>query len=310
MQERFSLLSSGICKYTHFGKKTKSISVSCKSVKNLSKRVSFKSLSPNSAKKVKSIISHWVIGIKLTQKQQYGTGKHFKNYLIMITLTLPCKQIESDKVVKSKYLNLFLQKLRNQIDDFNYLWVAEKQGNGNIHFHLIVDKYFKKEYIQKLWNETLANGEYINKFQHKFGHRMPPSTKITGQHGMKDASEYLTKYVTKSEKSDLIEGKAWDCSDNLLKIKSICFVWKDIYYKLIECDFYKLDMKYISSEFRELFVFKEKFVNSFLQSELFYEIEDFLRESLSVVFNSLRKVNLVKENLVNALFNSQLQFAY
>lgn len=288
MNERFSILSSGICKYTYYGKRSESVKVSQKSISNLSKCLKLKQLSKSSAKRINKIITNWYIGIKLTHKQQFGTGKHFNNYLIMITLTLPSKQVESDKLIKSKYLNLFLSKLRYHYDNFNYLWVSEKQQNGNIHFHLVVDQYMKKEIIQNLWNSSLATGSYIDTFQKKFGHRKPPSTKITAQNKMKDCAEYLTKYVTKATVCKPIEGKVWDCSDILLKISSLMFSWNNLFYDLIAVDFARFDMKYISKEFKELFLINKGFVSKFFTMDLFYEIEDQLNDQLSVVFPSLK----------------------
>jgi hypothetical protein len=307
MQDRLSLLSSGICKYTYYGKRSEGFKVSVKSVRNLTNTPLLHSLSKSSAKKIKAIITNWYIGIKLTQKQQHTKIKTFDNYLIMITLTLPAKQIESDKIIKSKYLNTFLTKLRYYNADFHYLWVAENQKNGNIHFHLITDKYFKKETIQTLWNDSLANGTYINDFQKKFGHRKPPSTKITGQQGMREPAEYLTKYITKSEKSTPIEGKCWDCSDLLMEISKLIFCWKPYYYDLIECDFYKLEMKYLAREFSELFLFPKKFVNTFINSELFIEIQDEFKYHLSKLFPSLCPPILLKNLQPISLSHTQLQ---
>lgn len=310
MQDRLSIMSDGLCKYTYYGKRSSQVAMSKKSIDNLSKSIQFKSLSKSSAKRIKEIITNWVIAIKLTQKQQYGKGKRFDNYLIMITLTLPSKQIESDKEIKSKYLNTFLTKLRYHFENFNYLWVSERQDNGNLHFHLICDHYFDKKLIQNLWNQSLANGEYINKFCKKFGHKNPPSTKITAQNKMKDTASYITKYVTKSEKSKPIEGKIWDCSDSLLKIKKISFNWNPLYYELISCDFYKLSMKYLNSDFRELFLFKKNFVNTFLTSELFFELEEQIRSFLSQLFPSLMPINLVKNVEITDLPIRQLQFNF
>ena len=310
MEERLSLLSSGVCKYTYYGKRSSSVQVSKKSIRNLTNTPLFHSLSASSAKKIKSIITNWYIGIKLTQKQQHNVKSNYDNYLVMITLTLPSKQIESDKVIKSKYLNNFLTKLRYYNEHFNYLWVSEKQANGNLHFHLIVDKWFDKKQIQILWNESLSNGEYINNFQHKFGHRNPPSTKITGQSGMKDVANYCTKYVTKSEKSQPIEGKVWDCSDNLLKITNLSFSWKWYYYELLKCDFYKLKMKHIANDFRELFLFTGNFILKFLSSELFFEIEEEIKQKLSDIFPVLKPQNLLKKIEVKEVSCSQLQFAF
>jgi hypothetical protein len=295
MNDRFSILSSGICKYTYYGKRSDSVKMHKKSIENLSKCLSLKTLSKSSAKKIKQIITNWYIGIKLTHKEQYGSGKHFDKYLIMITLTLPSKQYESDKVIKLKYLNLFLSKLRYHYKNFNYLWVSERQQNGNIHFHLVVDQYMKKEVVQNMWNDTLANGDYINNFQKKHGHRKPPTTKITAQNKMKDCAEYLTKYVTKAEKSEPIEGKLWDCSDLLQKVSRLAFMWKPIYYDLIAVDFARFTMKYFSTDFKELFLIDKGFVSKLFSMDLFFEIESELKQQLSVIFPSLLSKNTALE---------------
>ncbi|MEI8270368.1 MAG: hypothetical protein WCG45_03280 [bacterium] len=308
MQNRLSILSSGLCKYTYYGKKLNSCKPSNKSISNLNHIPLLKSLSKSSAKQIKSILANWIVGVKLTQSDENNKVKHYSNYLSMITLTLPSKQYESDKLIKSKYLNLFLTKMRYYNDNFNYLWVSEKQKNGNIHFHIIVDKWFKKEIIQKLWNESLSTGEYINEFQKKFGYRNPPSTKITGQQGMKDAGDYLTSYVTKATKGDVIEGKVWDCSDNLLSICKLVFTWKDLYYNLIAVDFCRLGFKYIQNDFSELFLLSKGFVNSFLQMDIFKEIEEEIRQSLSIIFPNLYTPVLVKKMLPIPLSQLQLQF--
>lgn len=310
MQDRLSILSSGICKYTWYGKKTTEVKVSKKSLANLSKIVIAKSLSKSSAKKIRLIISNWVLAIKMTQRKERGKVKFFSNYLIMITLTLPAKQYESDKVIKSKYLNLFLQKLRYHSDNLNYLWVCEKQKNGNIHFHLITDRYFKKELIQTLWNESLATGEYINMFQKKFGYRNPPSTKITSQNQMKDTAEYITKYVTKAEESRPMDGKLWDCSDSLIGLYKLFFSWKPVFYDIIAVDFARFDMKYIVSDFRELFLFSKRFIDKFLSTDLFYELEFYLNDYFSHVFPILANPILIKKNQPSPLSFTQLQFAF
>lgn len=310
MEDRFSILSSGICKYTYYGKRVDSVQVSKKSIKNLTHLPLFHSLSVSSSKKIKAIISHWYIAIKLTQKKQHNVKSNFDNYLVMITLTLPSKQVDSDKVLKSKILNTFLTKLRYHNQNFNYLWVSERQKNGNIHFHLIVDKWFDKMEVQRLWNDSLANLSYIDSFQKKFGHRNPPSTKITGQQQMKDAAEYLSKYASKGTDNQAVEGKVWDCSDCLLKIVNLSFSWKWYYYNLIDCDFYKLKMKYIANDFREMFLFSKNFVTHFLESEIFKEIESELLLRLSELFEVLRPVDLLKKNNDINMNYTQLQFAF
>ena len=125
---------------------------------------------------------------------------------------------------------------------------------------------------------------------------------------MKDAGDYLTSYVTKATKGDVIEGKVWDCSDNLLSICKLVFTWKDLYYNLIAVDFCRLGFKYIQNDFSELFLLSKGFVNSFLQMDIFKEIEEEIRQSLSIIFPNLYTPVLVKKMLPIPLSQLQLQF--
>ena len=61
--------------------------------------------------------------------------------LNFLTLTLPAKQIYSDQLVKRYCLNRFLRALKYIKPNINYIWRCEKQENGNIHFHVTLDKY-------------------------------------------------------------------------------------------------------------------------------------------------------------------------
>ena len=72
-------------------------------------------------------------------------NKKTENYvrdrgLYFLTLTLPSEQIHNDKEVKRKCLNWYLITLQRKHHIKNYIWVSEKQKNGNIHFHLCIDK--------------------------------------------------------------------------------------------------------------------------------------------------------------------------
>lgn len=84
------------------------------------------------------------------------------------TLTLPSKQVHSDVELKSA-LGLFLTNLRQTFDLQNYVWKAELQGNDNIHFHLVVDKYISRDNLLYYWNLQLEKLGYVDSYSQKFG---------------------------------------------------------------------------------------------------------------------------------------------
>ena len=75
-----------------------------------------------------------------------------KKKITLCTLTLASPQIEkigvycphyyaTDKEIKKDCLNQLLTEYRDIYSDLLYCWVAEKQLNGSIHFHMLLNKY-------------------------------------------------------------------------------------------------------------------------------------------------------------------------
>jgi len=84
-----------------------------------------------------------------------------------ITLTLPVLQRHKDETIKSECLNQFLTEIR-QNGTKNFVWVAESQENGNIHFHIATDSYIDRLEVRKRWNRIIQKLGYIQAFQEKF----------------------------------------------------------------------------------------------------------------------------------------------
>src|SRR5690606_39568338 len=77
-----------------------------------------------------------------TEKEVFNhrLGSTYKFRLSFITLTLPSPQGSiSDKEIKRGPLRMFIQKMGRRYGMYNYVWKAEKQKNGNIHFHITTD---------------------------------------------------------------------------------------------------------------------------------------------------------------------------
>lgn len=177
--------------------------------------------SERSRRELRKIIS-W-FAAQATDKTTYCKvqKKSFKFKLNFVTLTLSSKQVHSDQVIKEQLLNQFLVELRSKYKVTKYLWRAESQGNGNIHFHITTDKYIYWKHLRDNWNRIQNKLGYIDKFEAKFGHRDANSTDVHSVVKIKNIAAYLSKYLTKSDKYRIIEGKQFGCSQILSSIKSL-----------------------------------------------------------------------------------------
>ncbi|MGC3977846.1 MAG: hypothetical protein QM751_06170 [Paludibacteraceae bacterium] len=103
-----------------------------------------------------------------------GRGKENVSF---ITLTLPSSQILSystslikfyhtDQEIKSKCLNQFLIEIKEK-GVKNFVWVAEKQLNANIHFHILVDKNLDKDFVRTSWNRIINKLGYVDRYSQK-----------------------------------------------------------------------------------------------------------------------------------------------
>lgn len=143
--------------------------------------------------------------------------KSVKFRVNFITLTLPSCQIHSDETIKSKCLSPFLQELSNKHQVDRYLWKAERQSNGNIHFHVTINKFIHYSVIQHTWNRIVNKLGYVDRFQNKHGHRNPHSTEIKSVKNVKRVAAYLAAYLTSKKKNDLIKGRFWSVSESISK---------------------------------------------------------------------------------------------
>lgn len=158
-----------------------------------------------------------------------------------LTLTLPSSQVHDDKTIINKCLDPFLREIIKYHVVKKYVWRAEKQKNGNIHFHILTDSFIPYYEIRDRWNRIVNRLGYVNRYQEKNGRKQPNSTDIHSLRKIKNLKSYMIKYMTKDEKcktnNDGIKaqekhegnlphddtaqqtGRIWGCSHNLSKIQ-------------------------------------------------------------------------------------------
>jgi len=162
-----------------------------------------------------------------------GKGS-FNFYLNMITLTLPAPQGSiTDKEVKKYCLDRFLTMIRRRKGCSHYVWRAESQSNGNIHFHIITNTYIHYEEVQKFWNTVLYSTPFMQYFYSKFNHYNPPTTHIKSLRNKEKAIDYIVKYVKKEKEGyRMIEGRKYGCSQSLSHSNRLNFECVDDFQRL------------------------------------------------------------------------------
>jgi hypothetical protein len=169
--------------------------------------------------KVRKILDTWLSSIELYNSLQLNKNEVREHNPVFITLTLCAQQRHSDEYIKRSMLSQFLIKLSNNHGISNWFWRAEKQKNGNIHFHIIIDKYIPFVKLNKYWFDILEKEGYLAKFFEKFGHKNPPSVNVVGCSNVSDFLDYVIKYCTKNESPIRVEGRVYGMSDNLRNLK-------------------------------------------------------------------------------------------
>jgi hypothetical protein len=212
-------------------------------------------LSINAARKIKKAIN-WMAYMsdeKMVFVKSLNKGVKFR--LSFITLTLPSSQIHPDTEIKERCLGPFLQWLRDRYKVKKYIWKAEIQKNGNIHFHITIDKFIHYQQIRKQWNKNVNLLGYVDRYTLETGKITPPSTEIKSVKNVKNMAGYLAAYMAPQDSSNrkdkngqpikrskkeedaynnrVINGRLWGVSSYLSKIKSLTITEENIGFEEI-----------------------------------------------------------------------------
>jgi hypothetical protein len=177
---------------------------------------------------------------------KHGKGLLFR--LNFVTLTLSSEQIHSDHEIMLRIFSPFLQSLRQKWHVTNYIWRAERQSSGGIHYHIITDKFIPWSELRDVWNKHQQRLGYVTRYRdnqiawHSGGFRPRPelyknwpktkqykawqegcrhdwnSPNSTDVHSLRliiNVKAYFKKYMTKEGQNSDINGRLWGCSERL-----------------------------------------------------------------------------------------------
>lgn len=183
------------------------------------------------------------------------TNRRQKFQLSFTTLTIS----QSEEVPASEgheALKMFLQhfkrpwrkkQLSEQIG--TYIWKAELQSRGQLHYHLTANSFLHLAEIQRVWNGIQRRRGWLEEYHAKYGRWEPNSTDVHAVYKIKDVARYLTKYIAKQEfrpsaaaaeagfpcllEPVRLDAKVWGCSEDLKGAKPFSCVldeatWENI----------------------------------------------------------------------------------
>ena len=153
-------------------------------------------ISQKASKRINQALS-WFTALSADRSRTTVNGLQLKHRLSFITLTLSDDQKHSDQFIKQRMLNWFLNEMKLKFSVTSYLWRAEAQENGRIHFHVVTNRYIHHTHIRKTWNSIQANFGYTQKYIAAHPDKQPPSTEIKAVYKCNNVAGYLSKYVSK-----------------------------------------------------------------------------------------------------------------
>ena len=101
-------------------------------------------------------------------------------------------------------LNIFFTRWRKAIPDLSYLWTAERQKNGTIHFHIVTNRFTDVQLLNSWMKASLSNRlEQIPNYsedQLAIYNGVDIAARVYSKSGIEG---YLAKYLTKAQFSGI-----------------------------------------------------------------------------------------------------------
>jgi glycosyltransferase involved in cell wall biosynthesis len=175
------------------------------------------SLSAGAKKRMCRAVNLLLMNANLQQFINPITHKKQNFRLAYITLTIPIesRNITPEEAYK-KVFKHFLQWLVRTKKISIYLWKAEQQKRGQLHYHITITSFVHYQEIKDKWNNLLSAVGWLDEYREKHKKEFPNSTDIHTVYKPCDLENYLIKEFVKSiQNFKNTCGKLWDCSLSL-----------------------------------------------------------------------------------------------
>lgn len=119
-----------------------------------------------------------------------------------VTVTISSKM--DNKINHNKMVKTLIEKLLYRYGYFNYVWKAELQENGNIHYHFIMDKEIDWKIVRRQWNkiQSVYVDRYQIKMKQKYSNGYYFDTNMVDKNGNTISDEIQYKRYQKGKKAN------------------------------------------------------------------------------------------------------------
>lgn len=177
-------------------------------------------VSGHASKRIKKTISCFVQKSKEQIIFNPIIQKHQPFTLSFITLTIPDLTTNNQSFYYKHCLKPFLRILSERYDIKDYIWKAELQARGSIHYHLTLNRFLSFGSIRAEWNKIIDKAGLMSSYKLEYKNSDPNSIDVHSVKNIANIEAYLAKYISKVEKGKAaLIGKVWGCSSSLQGIK-------------------------------------------------------------------------------------------
>lgn len=261
---------------------------------------------------------NWLI-LFSPEKQFYDDRRKrwIKFRINFITLTLAAAPGVDDEYIKNRLLQPFIKWLIRK-GASAYIWKAETQNNGNLHFHITTNVYIHHSEIRSKWNQLQDGHGFLNDYILEQGHDNPNGTDVHSVYKYADLINNIGSYFGKLDewchrkgtrivKENIkhpskwfeecdqerkkfpvpkrqVQGRKWAVSNNLVGIK--CFI-DDECLAATEFDSIYNDFlnntphRTIVRDFADIYIYDE--------NQLFSNIHPVILDKLSTLYDTFCK---------------------
>ena len=119
-----------------------------------------------------------------------------------VTVTISSKM--DNKINHNKMVKTLIEKLLYRYGYFNYVWKAELQENGNIHYHFIMDREIDWKIVRRQWNkiQSVYVDRYQIKMKQKYSNGYYFDTNMVDKNGNTISDEIQYKRYQKGNKAN------------------------------------------------------------------------------------------------------------
>lgn len=191
------------------------------------------------------------------------TKSYFRYKVNFITLTLPSVQMHSDVEILRECFIPFMNQWRRRRDKLLFIWKAEVQDNGNLHFHITSNSFYHHRNLRRDWNKFVNKLGYVD----RSGLVNPNSTDVHSIKNIKNLSSYLSSYYTKKDSYTRVLKRYFKlyCKAHKQSVLDVCNLPKN-YFKhikrVVQCQIWncslilkrcKLNVWYYEKEYHKEF---------------------------------------------------------